>query len=198
MHACFGLCDMGFSDTAASVARTAAEHGIYLSLLAGWVDADTILDRLERRLRDSWPEVIAASAGGDVRVQGVFEAITELLPSVEKRKADEWVTIAKQVCDKLVTGDVVYLHYRLLSGLIHPGFETAVPYLLTRSLGVGQRMKRDPKFMHKDLVKTMAIAGAVWAGYAADALFDGGNFSDTCDAAARRLTLRRLTIFSCG
>ncbi len=184
------LIEENLIDAAVANARVAFENAIYLSLISDARDVDTVLDGLELRFLGIWNSVIATSPAMRPLESLLVEAADDLKAA---RKVRDWVKDVSQVCHRLHSGDVVYAHYRMLSSEMHPGFGSAVPYMVDsfRSGLLG----KEPADITGNLALEIAVGACVWAGWATDELFGIEAFGPVVSTPASRLNytpLRRI------
>ncbi|MHB8246567.1 MAG: hypothetical protein ACYDGN_14705 [Acidimicrobiales bacterium] len=175
----------GFGDGVAAHARSAIEHGVYLSLLAELQDQGAFLDGLEATYRRQGRRILTAAIEEGEKVPPALALFMDALgfdPGGSSRSE-----AFEQVCSRLTSGDRVYLHYRYLSSLVHAGFGSAAPFML-RAVSGGLE---EPRLAHVPLVADLrrqlwpAIGGSCWAAWAVDQLLGSACFSGSLDATAR-------------
>jgi hypothetical protein len=191
-HAAFQLETLGFLDATAVHARVALEHGVYLSLLTTAENASTILDRLEHE----YLRVVKLGLSVTDEVPVILDRIMSDLPGSSAEPGTEWVSVFKQVCDKLDSGDFIYSYYRALSSSCHPGLGSASPYMMA---GFDSAKRLDaPELVHVPLTHDvqltlwLAIGGCLWAGWSVDRLFGINHFGPILDPIAQALGFHRL------
>lgn len=193
-HMAFLLMQLGFADGAAVHARAAVEHGVYASLLSAVGNDDIVLDALHHAFLEGAKRlVVKGDLEGDAPelVLRMLQALTGDEIGADTR----WATTFEQVCDRLQTGDRVYLHYRMLSDLVHAGFGSAGAFLLA---GAAAGSVERPALLHEPLVPYirtvlwLAVGACAWAGWSADRIFGTTHFKHTLDPTAREFGFRPL------
>lgn len=184
-HSVFRLVAQGFPDSACANARSAFEHGIYLSVLADSPDVDFVLDRMERRYVAIGQEL----ANSAMDEEGISALLAEVLDKWETSESEidresGWVNRMKRVCDRLVNGDTIYGHYRGLSTQMHCGFGNAEGFMVA-SFGGGTLEKpvlsHEPVVFSTKLILWASLGACAWAGWAADKVFGFDHFTSVCD-----------------
>jgi hypothetical protein len=174
-------------DAAVANARVAFEHGIYLSLIADARDYEAILDALEDRFVGVWKVLLASLPDA----QALLTLLADIGAELDVPREMAWVRSVEQVCQKLESGDLVYAHYRLLTGEMHAGVGSAIPYVIPSTDSPGAPNEPASFAAHKAL--EVAVGACVWAGWSTDALFGVEHFGPVVAKAAKRLGYIRLT-----
>jgi hypothetical protein len=191
-RAAFLLCDAGFSDSAPANARAAVEHGVYLALLASVRDKELVLDKLESTFLKNTDRLRDSGTTNEDQSE-LIQALLEVLPDITPNDGTGWVTVFEQVCKKLETGEDVYEYWRQLCAMIHPGFVSAGPFVVSSvdvdTWEVPERLSREPMDSPDSRgILQMAIGGCAWAAWAAESLFDSISFTGSLlEAKVRRL-----------
>jgi len=190
-HSAFILHRLGFPDSAVANARSAVEHGVLLSLLAGVELAEDVLEALEfqylRRAKASIPLVPDEAVAE-------MDLVDTLLGNLTGQRATG-VTAFEQVCGHLESGERVYLHYRGLSNAVHPGFASAGPIMLSAFKSIEDELptlSNEPVYIGTEMALTLAIGGCLWAGWSADLLLDNEYFGPSLSQIASELGLKPL------
>lgn len=186
-HAAFLLREAELPESALANARCAVEHGVYLSLLAAVDSVDDVLDPLELEHAHHTRVVFPTEEGMPEFLPLLMKALTSVAGS-----RDPDVAKFEKVCRRLVTGDVVYRHYRMLSNVIHPGFGSASPFFLS-AFAAGDFedavpvMEPAPLGLGDRVGLWLALGACGWAGWSADRLFGTEYFGPLLDATVRAL-----------
>ena len=119
----------------------------------------------------------------------------EITPSTFRASpldAERWPVIFEQVCKKFETGDVIYLHYRMLCSEIHPGFGTAAHYIIPNVPARGsQAYVLSPEYIGTDVPLLLAVDACVWAGWSLDSSFQVGVFDPVVASIAKEMGIHR-------
>lgn len=175
-----GLPESGFVN-----ARSALEHGVYLSLLAAHESGDPVLDALEHQYLRSLQLIVANTT----EIPGLAaDMIDELIAGVNGAQ-DKGVTVFQQACERLVAGDQIYRHYRTLSNYSHAGFGSANPFMIA-SFAIGDPSKSltltsSPMCPEVRTGLWLAVGACAWAGWSVDKLFATDYFGSVLDTAVR-------------
>lgn len=191
-HATSILHGAGFTDTAVANARAAMEHAIYLSYIAATGDYEPVLKEFDDSFRSNWHRMIeGVETGGEAAPDVVHQLLADL-PPITADPDTRWMRKIEQVCDKFEIGQVVYAHYRLASSLLHPGFGSAAPTLMTAM--VSETLPAKEIVDISTSVLPLAVAACVWAGWAADKVFRVDYFGDVVGEIAERAEILPLTL----
>ncbi len=197
MHSAFVLYQEGLPDTAVANARCAVEHGVYLSLLAGVDSAESIVDPLMRKFLSQITKISEMVPDEQSDIMGeLVEKLTIQIPE-RSNPSGPSVTVFEQVCNRLVTGDIVYLQFRLLSDLIHTGMGIAGPYVIAAAANpgpTGLNLRHSPEFLGARRAIWMAIGGCAWAGWSIDQLFGTDYFGALLETTVRDLHFKPLVL----
>lgn len=182
-HVTFRLVAEGFSDSACANARSAFEHGIYVSLLADTEDVDFVLGRLEQRYMQTGERVLLGADEHEVP-EFLLEILKDWRSSESELVPDSaWVPIMAKVCKHLENGDTIYSHYQGLSTLMHAGFGSASGFMIAAM----SDNPREPTLEHTPAVYEVkhalwsSLGACGWAGWSADKIFGVEHFTSTCD-----------------
>jgi hypothetical protein len=190
-HSSFFLAQNGFRDTSVANSRVALDHAIYLSLLANGDERDRIASRMEalylRFLKGFGSDPVSSNPDLD----DFFRLASEEFPDLDPGQKS-WSDIVKQVCDRLVTGDIVYSRYRILSNMMHPGLPSTEPFAYPVKYDSSPNFSWSPIINPANTVGFMAIASCVWAAWSIDHLLEVKYFGDVLNPIAERLKLHRL------
>lgn len=191
MHAVARLHRQGLSDAGLANARSAMEHGIYLSLVAAHARPEEVLDKLESGYMRMFDEVVAAGHVPRELFPMVHEIRSEI-PSITVPRTTEWTKKIEQICDRFATGDNVYLYYRALSSQVHPGFGTASTVL--DALAEEGTLAHPAWEARKPTGLWIALGSAAWAGWSYDKMFHKNSFTKLLDEEVRPLDFVPLTL----
>jgi hypothetical protein len=185
-HTVFRLVAEGFPDSACANARSAFEHGIYVSVLADSPDVDFVLDRLERRYIEVGRELAKSGTAAEEDALSLLADMLEKWSALtsDMDSSSTWVHRMQRVCDHLVDGDTIYGHYRGLSTQMHCGFGSAEGFMVA-AFGAGT--PEDPVLTHEPVIYATklilwgSLGACAWAGWAADKLFGFDHFASVSD-----------------
>ncbi len=197
-HAAFVLYKQGFPDAACANARSAVEHGVYLSLLAAVGSVDSILDPLEGAYLRNAEKIFG---GMDEEMPELLSLLLTHLAGSTTLSSDSKVTVFQQVCERLATGDEVYRCFRMLSNCVHAGFGSAEPFMLSAVAGVSKDpsepvLSNEPTDIHTRATLWLALGGCAWAGWSADRLFAAEYFGPLLDSTVRDMDFMPLVLKS--
>jgi hypothetical protein len=182
-HAAFRLGAEGLGEVAVANVRAAMEHAIYLSVLVGSGNVETILKSKSFRHIKGLKSLLVSLDGQTPSTVAELANILESYKSGgDERTAPQWVENVKQICDRLNTGSKIYGNYRTLSERMHPGIGSAVYPASFDEPNPGGSSSVDPTddantpniFVRQTL--SLAIGTCAWAGWAADRLFATDHF----------------------
>ena len=192
-RATFLLWELGMKDAASSTSRVALEHSVYVSLLASSSDPQKVIDSFEDRYLGMLERLVESA---DDDVMDLLTKLSGHLPSRDTLATERWQVIFEQVCNKFETGEIIYLHYRMLCAEVHPGFGTAAPYILPNvPVGGSQPYALSPDFtLGSDLCLLLAVDSGVWAGWSLDSLFGVEIFDPVATSVAMEMGIHRLRL----
>ncbi len=158
--------------------RTAFEHAVYVCLVANEAFESSALERLDHRSITNWMTI--ANAGIDDEPDPFLEFLRsfpeEIMPL--RRKEEDWVTHFEQVCNRFEESEELYLIYRVLSSLVHPGFMTAVPYIEPILMRTSDVTDLSSKKSPGTMLLTLSFGNCAWTLSALDAVTKADTFSD--------------------
>jgi hypothetical protein len=183
-HASFLLVSAGLGGIAVANVRAAMEHAFLLSAFSNTKDSEIIIDSIKSRHREGFERLRDFVARQDVLGAEVIEAIASLVLTGGSQDTEAWPQKIKQVCDRLDTGEVLYLYYRILSGWLHPGLSSALlPAVLDYpTADASTPPDLSPSQADNILIPYtqyylwLAIGACAWAGWAADRFFNTHHF----------------------
>lgn len=175
-HAAFQLAAVGLGEVATANVRVAVEHACYLSALVNSEDSNEILNSMEFRHLKGLNRVTEFLSQQDLPENSGLSTIEELMSSIgESKPPTPWADKMEQICNRLNTGERVYLEYRMLSERIHPGIYSVVlptvfDDLKTATPKQDRFIESSPANMFIRHSLKLAIGACMWAGWAVDQL----------------------------
>ena len=194
-HMAFFLMQLGFADGAAVHARAAVEHGVYASLLSAGSAMTTSCSTRSTTRSLRVPSVLSSRGTSKGTLRNSSSACFKRSPVTRSAPNTNGPPLQSGSADRLQTGDRVYLHYRMLSDLVHAGFGSAGAFLLA---GAAAGSVERPALLHEPLVPYirtvlwLAVGACAWAGWSADRIFGTTHFKHTLDPTAREFGFRPL------
>lgn len=181
-HAAFQLAAVGLGEVATANIRAAVEHACYLSALVKSEDSDAILNSMEFRHIKGLDRVTEFLRQQDLPENSGLPTLEELRSSIEESKSPTpWADKMEQICNRLNTGERVYLEYRMLSERIHPGissvlFPAIFDDLKTATPNQTRFIEPNPANLSIRRSLKLALGACMWAGWAVDQLFTTDHF----------------------
>jgi hypothetical protein len=192
-HASFLLASAGLGGIAVANVRAAMEHAFLLSAFSNTEDSETILDSIKSRHREGLERLLDFVGRQDVPGAEVLEAIASLVPTGGSQDTKTWPQKIKQVCDRLDTGETLYLNYRILSERLHPRLYSALLPAVLDYPTADASTPPDPDASEADnfLIQYylwLAIGACAWAGWAVDRFFNTHHFEPLLAGFASELS----------
>lgn len=170
--------ESGMNEVAASAARVALEHGLYVAVLVRTRNAGALLEAREARVTRDLARAID-DAGMAEMLGPLMSYIKDALAASRSSHETDWANKVKDVSGKVETGGVIYGLYRLLSFQVHPGPFNSLTYIFNP--------ESDPLPLAPTVnVAHSALAACIWAGWALEEILNVSGFSDIADPLARK------------
>jgi hypothetical protein len=183
----------GLPDVAVPNARSAFEHGVYLSALAQCADDECLQDFLDTaeaeflRVQRAMIKDLEKDERFDRPEGQLIKHLVDGLPVLLPPAGFGWILNFEQVCKRLRGGyQLLYPSYRLMSGMTHAGFASAGVYFWSLTSDAPMR----PVARYGETLFT-AVASAVWASQAFDHLL-GTETASALSEIADRLNIKPL------
>lgn len=189
----FALIDEGLVDTSPATARAALEHSIYVSLFAGSENRYRIAERMESLHAKHMNEAYEAASSPE-GLEEFFNIVLEGFASTEIDQELSWSAKVEQVCKHhLLTGEVIYSHYRVLSRMMHVGMMSAQPYFFQLA-NDDQKFSFIPAVNPSNETSLVSVASCAWAGWAIDEILGEPIFAGVLRPIAEQLELTPLFV----
>ena len=169
--------ESGMNEVAASAARVALEHGLYVAVLVRTRESGALLEAREARVTRDLALAIE-DAGAAETLGPMMSYIEDALAASGSSHETDWANKVKKVSERVETGGVIYGLYRLLSFQVHPGPFNALTFIFDP--------ESDPlPFAPSANVAHSALAACIWAGWALEEILQVDRFSNIADPLAR-------------
>ena len=162
-HLVFRNYELGLRDVLVPNVRTAFEHAIYTSLLVSADFDENSFDRLDIRPLSIWKEVFASVESDEEEDLIDFGSFLPEHMMPQRRSEDEWIAKVEQVCNVFEESQNLYQHYRILSGFVHPNFQSAQTYVQAHIFNREEGFSVTPDFSFNTHLLTTALSATVWA-----------------------------------